>query len=143
MNEDYLFVYGTLMQNGTCEERKLLDRFAEFLGYAFLQAKLFRIGSYPGAVPSGSPGDRVRGEVYRIRSPDPVLEKLDRYEGCGKDTQDPPLFVRKKMMVHIENGGHVPVWVYLYNRNTEGLIQIESWNECIIDGSQDCSAGST
>jgi gamma-glutamylcyclotransferase (GGCT)/AIG2-like uncharacterized protein YtfP len=56
---------------------RLLARHGDLISDATYQGRLYRIGYYPGGVPSDDPVDVVRGEVYRLRNPNPVLRRLD------------------------------------------------------------------
>jgi len=47
---------------------RLLTRHGDLIGDATYQERLYRIGYYPGVVPTDDPADIVRGEVYRLRN---------------------------------------------------------------------------
>ena len=73
-----MFVYGgTLQRKVGSRMHRLLARHGDLIGDATYQGRLYRIGYYPGGVPSDDPVDVVRGEVYRLRNPNPVLRRLD------------------------------------------------------------------
>jgi len=97
MAPELLFVYGTLMR---CSDRPLARRLrqqARFAGHATVQGRLYRLGSYPGAVASGHPADRVHGEVFDITAAPPaLLAALDHYEGCAADQPRPHPYVKQK-----------------------------------------------
>jgi gamma-glutamylcyclotransferase (GGCT)/AIG2-like uncharacterized protein YtfP len=103
-----------------------------FIGNGTFRGKLYKIGHYPGAIPSDGESDRVKGDVYLLPNPDDVLESLDRFEGCtyderpGTECQDSGEFYRDRVTVHLENGDEVIAWVYIYNRPIEGLNVIPS-----------------
>ncbi len=124
MNDTYLFVYGTLRRDGGSEMIRLLTLYGECVGDAAFQGKLYKIGRYPGVVPSDDPSDLVRGEVYRLRAPGLVLLSLDQYEECGPDSPEPTEFVRRMEAVRLGSGETIRAWVYLYNRPTEGLERV-------------------
>lgn len=83
MNEQFLFVYGTLRRDTNGQMYHLLARNADFVGEATFQGKLYKVDYYPGIVPSEDADDLVLGEVYRLRNPNYVLSHLDQYEECG------------------------------------------------------------
>jgi len=104
----------------------ILARYAHFVGEGIFMGKLYNIGEYPGAVPSNDPDDVVRGEVYALRDPKPVLRVLDDYEGCGQDDSSPTEFRREKVNISLESGRNINAWIYIYNRSTDGLKVIPS-----------------
>ena len=101
--------------------RRLLARHGDYVGEATYQGRLYRISHYPGAVPSDDPADRVRGEVYRLRRPIPLLERLDAYEGCGPGFRQPTEYVREGCDVRLATGEILSAWIYLYNRRVDSL----------------------
>lgn len=126
MEEAYLFVYGTLLTGAARPEvTRLLTAHARDLGPATLQARLYDLGTYPGAVPSARPGDRVRGRLLRLRQPGRVIPRLDRYEGYRPDAEPVSEFVRRLATVVPETGaGARPAWVYYYNRAVDRRVRI-------------------
>tara|TARA_R110002126_G_scaffold146224_9_gene292132 strand:+ start:3460 stop:3882 length:423 start_codon:yes stop_codon:yes gene_type:complete len=123
---EYLFVYGTLRQ---CAQRRaagnrcyqLLQQHASLLGQGRLQAKLYLVDYYPGAVPSTDVTDQVSGELYLLSQPEFVLPLLDKYEECGPGFAQPQEYRREQQSVIMENGDTVIAWVYVYNRSTDRL----------------------
>ncbi len=112
-DENYLFVYGTLLKGTNHPVHRVLARHAQFVGCGNFQGNLYDLGSYPGAVASDENPDRVRGEVYRLRKPERVLRELDGYEG-GE-------FRRERASIFLENGKEVRSWIYLYRGPMTGL----------------------
>jgi len=100
---------------------RLLARHSNLIGEATYQGRLYRIGHYPGAVPSNDPMNMVRGEVYRLRHPSVVLARLDRYEECGPGFRQPAEFVRHSAEIRLRTGRTVSAWIYIYNRPVRGL----------------------
>lgn len=128
MNHEYIFVYGTLRQDTNTEMSRLLTKYAEFVGDAAYQGRLYKIDYYPGAVPSDDPNDAVQGEVYRLYQADVALPLLDQYEEFGPEFPEPHEYTRKKQSVLLKNGRLVTAWVYVYSHPTEGLELIKSAN---------------
>jgi gamma-glutamylcyclotransferase (GGCT)/AIG2-like uncharacterized protein YtfP len=112
---EYLFVYGTLRQGAGHPMHRILARHAVPLGKATWQGRLYRIGWYPGAVASNSPGDLVHGEVFRLHRPRLVLPPLDRFENCGPGMPQPTEFERRRYTVRLSNGSTLSAWIYVYN----------------------------
>lgn len=129
---DLLFVYGTLRPGGDAPARvrRALEA-AEEVGAARMRGRLFVAGG--GRFPAAVPADEerwVRGFLYRLTEPDPLLRTLDRYEGRLPDGTG--LYRREVIQARScgdvgEDGeGTVRAWTYLYNRETSGLVEIET-----------------
>jgi gamma-glutamylcyclotransferase (GGCT)/AIG2-like uncharacterized protein YtfP len=123
---DHLFVYGTLLSGAGHSMHAVLARDAVLIGEGFFNGRLYRVGTYPGAIPSSEPNDRVFGEVYRLRNVAEVLSRLDEYEGCGPAAVAPTEYVRKAEPVTLTNETTVEAWIYIYNRPIHGLERIHS-----------------
>lgn len=123
---EYLFVYGTLRQNANQPMQQHLTAHARFVAMAHYKARLYQVSYYPGAVPSSRAADQVLGELYQLLQPEQLLPLLDNYEECGEGFTQPQEYRRELQQVTLESGDSVAAWVYVYNRNTEGLKQIES-----------------
>lgn len=63
-DRDYLFVYDTLHKDIFVPAEARLTRHSDFVGSATFRGKLFDLGGYPGAVPSGKPSDTAKGELH-------------------------------------------------------------------------------
>ena len=118
-----LFVYGTLMR-GFPQARKRMAR-AEFLGLGTIRARLYDFGKYPGVrLCNADPGERVRGELYRLRDSTAALRELDIYEQYFELAPRKSLFARKRTHVTLDDGRSRSAWVYLYNRTMAGAKRI-------------------
>jgi pyruvate carboxylase len=122
---DYLFVYGSL-RNRIGRGHGLLGADATPVALGQVQAELYEIASYPGAVPCSDPEARVVGEVYRLAQPHRVLARLDRYEEFDPHDVEASQFRRERTRVHLIDGRSVAAWVYWYNRDPRGLPRIET-----------------
>ena len=110
-----LFVYGTLMRGFREDWQRKVG--AEFVGEGTIRASLYDLGDYPGARGfSAEPGERVSGELYRLRDSALALKILDRYEEFFPLRPKKSLFVRKPVSVTLEDGRRKRAWTYLYNR---------------------------
>ena len=90
---------------------------AEFVAEGTIRGNLFDLGDYPGArVVAAEPGQRVSGELYRLRNPEHALKILDEYEEFSPLKANKSLFVRKLVSVILEDGRKKRAWAYLYNR---------------------------
>ena len=118
----YLFVYGTLRASAEHPMGDLLRANAELVGSGTIQARLYIIddpdmpgeNSYPGALPSANPGDRVHGELYLLRNPDTVLPSFDDFEACSARWPEPHEFLRRRVSVSCADGSQVQAVCYLY-----------------------------
>jgi gamma-glutamylcyclotransferase (GGCT)/AIG2-like uncharacterized protein YtfP len=117
---DLLFVYGTLRRESSHPLARLLAENAEWLGFAYFSGRLFDLDAYPGAVPSGDPAHRVRGDLYRLNDPAAMLPLLDRYEEFGEEFPEPNEFIRSLQAVRFQ-GCALKAWIYLYNLPTDNL----------------------
>jgi gamma-glutamylcyclotransferase (GGCT)/AIG2-like uncharacterized protein YtfP len=128
MKSTFLFVYGTLRRNAQNKMANLLVQRAEFVGNAFYQGKLYKVGDYPGVVPSGKLTDWVPGEIYRLRYPSLLLAHLDSYEECGPNFPKSTEYVRKIQCVRLQGGKLIWAWIYLYNWPTDQHERMRSGN---------------
>ncbi|MEM3502097.1 MAG: gamma-glutamylcyclotransferase family protein [Candidatus Bathyarchaeia archaeon] len=112
-----IFAYGTLEKTPFFLD---LIRMGEirYIGKGRIQAKLYDLGDYPGAVEHEE--SYVYGRVYEAQNIDKVLLSLDKYEEFYPDNPSNSLYIRKIMRVIMENGENLRAFVYIYNRNVEG-----------------------
>jgi gamma-glutamylcyclotransferase (GGCT)/AIG2-like uncharacterized protein YtfP len=108
----HLFVYGTLRRGSKNKFARLLHAHAQFAGNARMPGRLYRLGSYPGAVSSNQAGEWVRGELYSVEDPRWILSALDGYEG--------PQYERVQLEVELDSGGRIEAWVYLFRGMPRG-----------------------
>ena len=110
-----LFVYGTLMKGFREDWQRKVE--AEFVRIGTIRARLYDLGDYPGARVLGAElGQRVSGELYRLRDPKLALKILDKYEEFSPLEPKKSLFVRELVSVTLEDGRKKRAWAYLYNR---------------------------
>jgi len=90
---------------------------AESAGRGTIRGNLYDLGEYPGARVAGAElGQRVSGELYRLRDPERALKFLDQYEEFSTRELNKSLFVRELLPVTLEDGRIKRAWAYLYNR---------------------------
>ena len=82
------------------------------------QGKLFDLGTYPGAIPSEDPENRVIGEIHRLEDPGSAFVILDRYEGREYD--------RVLQPVRSESGQTFEAWIYLFVAGLSDSVQVDS-----------------
>ena len=123
---EYLFVYGTLKRDMHGSIHPYLAAHADYLGNAEFQGKLYQIAGYPGVVASDDVKDQVHGEVYVIRQRTLLFAILDRYEECSEEFSEPHEYCRRMQTVALNRGDKIIAWMYLYNRSTVGLHQLEA-----------------
>ncbi|MEO8419750.1 MAG: gamma-glutamylcyclotransferase family protein [Hyphomicrobium sp.] len=117
----YLFVYGTLMSGARSalgvKQRLRLAEEADSLGPSSLHfARLYDLGSYPGAAISDGEEDIVHGEVVLLADPDAALAWLDDYEGYVHGAGDSNEYDRLVREVRLAGGETFDAWVYLLRR---------------------------
>lgn len=114
-SEHLLFVYGTLRRAVGAPAHRLFSAHADFFDDGYVAARLYDLGDYPGLVLSQDGGDRVIGELYTLRTPEPTLTLLDRYEGVAGTRGDAPAQYRRiKVPVTSQNGRVHTAWIYEY-----------------------------
>jgi gamma-glutamylcyclotransferase (GGCT)/AIG2-like uncharacterized protein YtfP len=94
----------------------LLAKHARYVGEATVSGRLFDLGEYPGMIPSDD-RSKVVGELYEI---DPakwhdVVSRLDKYEGCSSDDEEPHEYRRELVSARSASGVVVPAWAYVLN----------------------------
>lgn len=133
INQEYLFVYGTLGRathphNTPHHMHSILTTFATYVSRAFIHGQMYFVAQYPGVVLSHADNDKVFGEVYAITTNpqrnDLLWKVLDEYE--GNDGTDRALYVRQRTTATLEDGRIVEAWVYYYNRPTTALERIQT-----------------
>ncbi|RYU97294.1 gamma-glutamylcyclotransferase family protein [Emticicia agri] len=121
---EYLFVYGTLLSEyGNIESHEWINKFAEPLGKAIMQAKMYMVDYYPGIVPCQN-GEKyfVKGELYRLKEPNKLFSLLDKYEEYNPMDPAHSEYVRKKATVILKSDGQeYEAWVYYFNQSVEDL----------------------
>lgn len=130
---DHLFVYGSLISAARHPKGQQLRREADLVGPATVHGRLFRVSWYPGITPGGDAGDRVHGELYRLRMPGPTLAWLDAYEGIIPSPEGAaPTGEYARALIDVLDGAGaiVRAWAYLYQLETSGLTRVPSgrWN---------------
>ncbi len=121
MNEEYLFIYGTLRQSVPRSMHHLIEDVTVFIGPGWVAGRLYDIGSYPGLVPVRGPRPRVRGEVYALKDPRATLALLDDYEECAPRFRKPHEYRRERLAVVMDGGARVAAWGYVYVPPVRGL----------------------
>ena len=123
---NYLFVYGTLMQESKNEMSQFLATHSQFIDYGYLIGKLYKVADFPGAVLSNNIDEKVFGAVYELKDSYKVFKVLDVYEGIDKTSLEPDLYKRLLINVFLENNTTLNCWVYIYNFPVDSLKHIPS-----------------
>jgi gamma-glutamylcyclotransferase (GGCT)/AIG2-like uncharacterized protein YtfP len=111
---DCLFVYGTLMGQSRHPMAIRLAAESTPVASATVCGHLYNLGSYPGALPSDLPRDKVHGMVLKLHRPSHSLRWLDAYEGCGEHDTEPHSFRRVIVGARLAAGRIVNCWIYYY-----------------------------
>lgn len=126
-----IFVYGTLRRDyGGAMYNSLIKPHATFIGYATMQAALYKVAHFPGLIPSDNPKCQVLGEVYELHNTKKSLPALDAYEGYHPNDKKYSLYIREVMPATFENGETVDVNVYVYNHDVTRFSPIVSGDFC-------------
>ena len=126
MTPPRLFVYGTLLAVAEHPMGALLRAHGRFLAHGSIRARLYLIheedadgpNSYPGAVPSPDPTDRVHGEVHEIHEPAQVFPAFDQFEACAPGWPEPYEFLLRPVDVRTDAGDLIRAEAYLYTWDT-------------------------
>lgn len=122
-----LFVYGSLRSGFRSPAYEYISRYFILAGEAKVKGKLFDMGSYPAALPSGD-NTFILGELYRIKNEEEfswAIGQLDDYEGVHAEADEVQLYRRGLVDVYLGND-ITPAWIYWYNGDVSGKPLIES-----------------
>ncbi|MCY7357467.1 MAG: gamma-glutamylcyclotransferase [Rudanella sp.] len=119
---DFLFVYGTLMQQFANPYARQLRQQSRFVDCGHLPGQLFRVSWFPGAVPDPTATTFIHGEIYQLHNPTEALPVLDEYEDTAVDGSG--IYIRKALSVHVGSES-LMCWIYTYNASTANLVLIE------------------
>nr|WP_082733345.1 gamma-glutamylcyclotransferase family protein [Sphingobium sp. CCH11-B1] len=122
VNDDLLFVYGTLRPGFPHPMARRLTAEATHVGAASAAGRLYRIADYPGFVP-GAQG-WVRGDLFRLARPDVTLAWLDDYEECAAHFPPPHEYRRERVRIEGAHGA-AEVWTYVYALPVRNLVPID------------------
>ncbi len=127
-SHQFLFVYGSLRRGANHPASSVIREYAKYICNGKCRGLLFMAEGYPAAVFSDDSSDFIEGELYRLINPKKVFRTLDRYEGYDPNNTAQSLYLRQKTKIHCRSRSlhTVSAWIYLYNRSTEQLTQIES-----------------
>lgn len=114
----FVFVYGTLMKDSGEEWQDKVE--AQYRGRGEMRkAILYDLGKYPGAIPSESSDESVKGEVYELSHPQSAMKVLDEYEEYFPLKGRKSLFFRAAVPVSLDGRTRKHAWVYFYNGPTD------------------------
>jgi gamma-glutamylcyclotransferase (GGCT)/AIG2-like uncharacterized protein YtfP len=131
MEEEFLFVYGTLRKCFGHPMHHRMIRYADYIASAKVRGKLFDLGNYPGLVDSGEDDCTVTGDIYLVSNGQKLFDLLDPYEGVTTAGSTSSEYKReKRAVIRLDSDERVICWVYLYNRNPEPYRRIISGDYC-------------
>lgn len=119
----YLFVYGTLLEQGNTYAQ-YLQLHCTLIGGGKFGGKLYDIGKYPGATIDTTAGRYVYGNIYLMDDAEKILSVIDEYEGIGAREPKPHEYTRELIEIDAEQGP-VVCWVYIYNWSTDNLPEVQ------------------
>lgn len=111
--DDLIFVYGSLRRGCGNDAARVLHTGSEWIGTGWLHGSLADIDGYPALKPDAA-GDRIEGDIFRMRDPDTMLPFLDIYEECAPSSPTPHDYVRVAASV-VTEVGNLRAWVYIAN----------------------------
>ena len=112
---NYLFTYGTLMQEFQTPVTDFLKQNTVFIGIAYAKGLLFDLGKYPALVHIPNIEAEVRGNLFKITGDSVDLFKiLDDYEGIRERFPTPYEYVRAIIPVQYREQ-KMESYTYLYN----------------------------
>lgn len=123
--EQNIFVYGTLLKGTENLMAVYLKSKSRLIGPGRWEGEMYKVDFFPGVIYAQGSRKWVRGEVYSMPNPAPVLTVLDGYEQCDPQAPERSLFVRAVLPVQV-GGDWLDCWVYLYNQPVTGLPRIDS-----------------
>jgi gamma-glutamylcyclotransferase (GGCT)/AIG2-like uncharacterized protein YtfP len=127
---DHLFVYGTLRRLSGSPMAPRIARETTVVATGSVGGRLYDAGAYPALIVGTTHDSRIHGELLHL--PDDklrrrrLLSELDLYEGVIHGPGESlSLFLRTVVDVRVADGGIVPAWTYVYNRDVSLLPVIE------------------
>lgn len=127
-----LFVYGTL-RRGFRLHPHLMRLGARFWRDAKVAGELFDLGCYPGARPTVKAGRWLRGELYRLGTPERDLRVLDQVEGFLPSAPQRSEFVRAVAEAILTDGSRVRAWIYWLGSSVRSGVRIGSGDFADVD----------
>jgi len=125
-NSNYLFVYGTLLDESN-EFAIYLKQNCSYYSKGRFRSRLYDLGEYPGAIADENYPGYIYGSIFELKNTAETLKYLDDYESFGEDQEQPNLFIREMAEVETDSR-RINCWVYLYNLPVEGFRVIKSGN---------------
>jgi gamma-glutamylcyclotransferase (GGCT)/AIG2-like uncharacterized protein YtfP len=125
--KEYLFVYGSLLNDIQSQMATFLKQEGQYLGEAYIKGKLFDLGRYPGLIYLPKGEKEVFGHLYEIYNPKFCFSILDRYEGIMPNAPESSEYKRENCIIQFQEQ-EMESWVYLYNFETNKLKEIPSGN---------------
>ena len=124
---EQLFVYGSLRSGFRSPAYEYISRYFHLIGNAKVKGKLFDLGNYPGAVPSGDESF-IMGELYEINDASQfawAIAQLYDYEGIDPSEGEEKLY-RRELVDAFVNNETIRAWIYWYNGDVGGKPLIAS-----------------
>ena len=120
---EYLFIYGTLLDEFKTNESKYLENNSSIYDNGYFNGKLFNIKDYPGAILSNDINDKVFGKILKLNNNPYLFDVLDIYENINNLE-----YIREKIKVYSSTNEEINAWCYLYNFSIDNLEQIKNGN---------------
>ena len=111
----HLFVYGTLLRGLPSPPGRYLRRHSKLLGNAYVNGRLYDLGTYPGLWYDAGSTKRIFGQLLLLDEPEEALPLLDEYEGIDPRHPSHNEYRREEALANW-NGHPIPCWCYLLNQ---------------------------
>jgi gamma-glutamylcyclotransferase (GGCT)/AIG2-like uncharacterized protein YtfP len=76
-------------------------------------AKMYDCGRFPMIIEHSD--KKVYGLVLKFKNLDELLPTIDNYERCNVENNEDALYVRKKVVVHLNTDERITAWTYFGN----------------------------
>lgn len=123
---EYLFAYGFLKTRFHGNEKTQTPEIpGTLLSEGTYPGRIYKVNVYPGVIFDPGSGQKVKGEVFELSTPDETLRILDLYENALPLVQLDPDYERRLRPIEIPTGV-VQCWVYEYLRPVNPATEIAS-----------------
>ncbi|MFC3032773.1 gamma-glutamylcyclotransferase [Pseudoalteromonas fenneropenaei] len=116
--DEYLFVYGTLLRKLNLACFRFLTPVAEYVCEAQVRGELWDLGSYPGLC-LNEQANLVKGELFKLTN-NSNWQTLDEYEDYQPSDPANSLYLRVATPIVCEHSTITSAWVYHY----QGSLQL-------------------
>lgn len=110
---EHLFLYGLIDNMEGHPLRNLLSAYGRRIGKGKCKGILHHFSDHDALLEGGN--DAIEGSVYAIDDPDSAFQILDLSMGYDPTAELLSEFIRKTVILEMEDGTQLIAWVYYYN----------------------------